>query len=95
MKGLGKGFEDGAKFTPIVGDGNCFFNACSTYLTCCKDLPNGTPEKHAQLRQAVCDLIEKKKDVDGEIKKRLHARKTPLVGDAFTAYIKKKRAMTG
>lgn len=95
MKGLGKGFEYGAKFIPISGDGNCFFSACSTYTTASKALPNGTPDNHAILRKAACDLIVKKKDMAGNIKDRLLARKTPLTGAAFNAYIAKKRAVTG
>lgn len=39
MKGLGRGFEDGARFVPISGDGNCFFAACSTVTTASKALP--------------------------------------------------------
>ena len=34
---LGKGFEKGAKFVPILGDGNCMFNACSVHLTSTKN----------------------------------------------------------
>lgn len=46
MKGLGKGFENGAKFVPIAGDGNCFWNAVSTYLTANKNCPEGTSNQH-------------------------------------------------
>ncbi|TFK37508.1 hypothetical protein BDQ12DRAFT_143460 [Crucibulum laeve] len=37
---------------PTVGDGNCLFRALSDQL-------HGTPSKHAQLRQEVCDWIER------------------------------------
>jgi hypothetical protein len=35
-KRLGPGFEEGARFVPIVGDGNCMFNAVSVFLTSTK-----------------------------------------------------------
>lgn len=45
-----KPFQNGAKFVPICGDGNCFFSACSTSLTASADEPLGTPSKHNELR---------------------------------------------
>ena len=46
MKGLGRGFESGAKFVPIEGDGNCLFSSVSTALTFSREKPLGTPDLH-------------------------------------------------
>ena len=35
-KKLGPGFEQGARFVPIKGDGNCMFNAVSVFTTSTK-----------------------------------------------------------
>jgi hypothetical protein len=85
MKGLGKGYESGARFVPIVGDGNCFWNAVSTNLTANKNCPEGHPRQHDTLRQRTVDKIIALKDRTGEgklghIKRCLENRKTPLVG---------------
>ena len=57
MGRLGRGFEGGARFVPIEGDGNCLFSAVSTALTCSKDKPLGTPDRHDDIRQKACDYI--------------------------------------
>ena len=62
MKGLGKGFEGGAKLVPIEGDGNCFFSSVSTALTFNRENPYGTPDQHNDIRQKCCDWIEKEKN---------------------------------
>ena len=59
---LGQDFQDGARLVTIEGDGNCFFSSVSTALTYCKEKPNGTPDRHNELRQSCCDWIEKNKD---------------------------------
>jgi hypothetical protein len=56
---LPKAFSKGGKFVPIVGDGNCFFSAVSTYITSTKEEPFGTANKHSELRKKACDHIEK------------------------------------
>lgn len=58
VKSLGKGFELGAHFVPICGDGNCFFTAVSTYLSSTKDEPYGTVDNHAKLRTKTCEYIK-------------------------------------
>ena len=51
MKSIGTGFhEGGGKFVPILGDGNCMFRAISTFVTASKNNPNGTPDKHDEIR---------------------------------------------
>jgi hypothetical protein len=47
----------GAKFRPIVGDGNCFFSAISASATASKEQPLGTAVKSNELRQKTCDFI--------------------------------------
>lgn len=98
LKGLGKNFGQGAKFIAICGDGNCFFSACSTNHTASKQLPNGTATKHNELRQKVCDLlVQKSKDKDSVLYKKMADRKIPLVDNqkALDEYIGKKRQTTG
>ena len=73
MKGLGKGFEGGAKFVPIEGDGNCFFSSVSTALTYSRDNPFGSTAKHNEIRQKCCDWIEREKD--SEVLKNVFARR--------------------
>ena len=95
MKGLGKGFEGGAKFVPIEGDGNCFFSSVSTALSFSRDTPFGTPDKHNQIRQKCADWIEKERK--GEILSNIFKnRKKPFETDEdFKKYVWKKRQTTG
>ena len=58
VKSLGKGFELGGHFVPISGDGNCFFTAVSTYLSCSEVNPFGTVANHASLRTKTCNYIK-------------------------------------
>jgi len=96
LKGLGKGYEQGGKFVPICGDGNCFWNAISTNTTACKNMPLGTASKHNELRQKTCDIIIAHKDKkDSIIYKRMMDRKIPLEGKALDEYIAKKRQTSG
>jgi hypothetical protein len=55
---LGEGFELGAHFVPIRGDGNCFFTAVSTYLSSNEKTPYGTVGNHASLRTQTCKYIK-------------------------------------
>ena len=95
MKGLGRGFEGGAKFVPILGDGNCLFSSVSTAMTFSKENPFGTPDKHNEIRQKACDWIVKEKD--SKLLSGIFARRNvPFKTDAdFDAYIVKKRSTNG
>ena len=95
MKGLGKGFEGGAKLVPIEGDGNCFFSSVSTALTFNRENPYGTPDQHNDIRKKCCDWIEKEKN--SEVLQNIFSkRKNPFETDAdFKKYVWKKRQTTG
>jgi hypothetical protein len=78
-KHLGEGFEMGAYFVPICGDGNCFFTSVSTYITASDQKPYGTIDHHEDLRAQTCEYIKnnrtkdpfhKIKDVDSYLKKK-------------------------
>ena len=91
MKGLGKGFEGGAKLVPIEGDGNCFFSSVSTALTFSRDVPFGTPDKHNEIRQKVCDWIEKERNCE-VLQNIFKNRKKPFETDEdFKKYVWRKR----
>ena len=92
LKGLGRGFEGGAKFVPASPDGNCMFNAISIFNTASKALPNGTDKHHNEVRQKCCDYIVKERN--GKLAE-LIARRGLDTDEKFNAYIKKKRATTG
>jgi hypothetical protein len=55
---LGKGFELGAHFVPICGDGNCFWTSVSTYLSATEATPFGTVDNHAALRTQTVKYIK-------------------------------------
>ena len=95
MRGLGKGFEGGAKLVPSIGDGNCFFRSVSTYLTCSKDNKLGTQDRHGELREQVCDYIVKERN--SKLMQGIWARrKNKLESDEdFNAYIANKRSTGG
>lgn len=87
-------FSEGAIFVPICGDGNCFFSACSVSLTCGNEKKFGTKRLHNELRQKVCDHIEKEeKKGYGTLSSWLKSRGT--TGEKFKKYIKNKRSTEG
>ena len=92
MKGLGRGFEGGASFVPCQPDGNCMFNAISTYITASKELPSGTDKHHDTIRQKACDWIVKERH--GKLKELLEKRGI-VTDEKFNEYVAKKRATTG
>ena len=95
MGRIAKGFEGGAKFVPIEGDGNCLFSAVSTYLTCSKNKPLGTPDKHDDIRQKACDYIVKFRNAE-PMKSLFSRRRVPIkTDDQFYTYIAKKRSTDG
>ena len=96
LKTIGTGFhEAGAKFVPILGDGNCMFRAISTFMTASKNNPNGTPDNHDEIRQKACDYIVEHR-FEEPFKSIFARRKKPFeTEEDFNEYMAKKRATTG
>lgn len=92
LRGLGKGFEGGAKFVPAAPDGNCMFNSISISNTASKALPYGSDEHHNEVRQKCCDYIVKERN--GTLAEHI-ANRGLDTDEKFNAYIEKKRSTTG
>ena len=73
LRGLGKGFENGANFQVSTGNGNCIFNSVSRFITASPAVPNGTEKHHAEIRRKACDYIVQERH--GKLAELMEARK--------------------
>lgn len=69
------------------------FRAISTFRTASKTCPDGTPDKHEEVRQKCCDYIVKERH--GTLKWLFDKRTNLATDEQFEAYVAKKRSMDG